>query len=90
MEITAAALTDMARLRDIIDEQDANICAILASRRAVSLRLQRLKLQNGLPGVDLSREKRVRMHYAAQHGEKGAAVADSIVTLCRIPTTTEE
>jgi chorismate mutase len=91
LEEDLIALTDMGRLRDVIDEQDQNILALLESRRATSLRLQRLKVRAGLPSVDLSREKRVRIHYADRHGAKGVAVADSVLALCRVPfTTTEE
>ena len=74
---------DMERLRDTIDRQDADIAELVLARRAVSLRLQRLKVQAGLPSVDLSREKRVRMHYGAWLGEKGRGVGDAILNLCR-------
>ena len=73
----------MERLRDVIDMQDVDIMSLILQRRATSLRLQRLKVQSGLPVVDLSREKRVRMFYGAWAGEKGRGVADAILNLCR-------
>jgi chorismate mutase len=84
---TGAGSTEAAGLisgaRERIDELDQRILGLLAERIAVSEEIQRARIASGGRRVHLSREMEVINRYSGALGKRGAALAMTVLELCR-------
>lgn len=72
--------TRVKNYRETIDECDQEIASLLIKRRRLSQSLQRLKISDGQPSVDLARECEVIGHYRTTLGPMGDDIAHYILT----------
>lgn len=81
--VTTALPESVADARNLIDELDDEIVALLARRLEVSKHVQALRALNGEGRVAQSREYEVMARYRNTLERPGARVAVSILELCR-------
>ncbi|MGH3672286.1 MAG: chorismate mutase [Pseudonocardiaceae bacterium] len=75
----------MADGRARVDEIDAVLRDLIATRRHISDRIQQLRLAGGGPRVEHRRECEVLAAWSVGLGPPGADVARALLTLCRGP-----
>lgn len=71
--------------RAAIDEIDAALRSLIATRRTVSERIQALRKADGGPRISHARENQVIGAYADELGASGVEIAKALLTLCRGP-----
>jgi chorismate mutase len=69
--------------RELIDDLDAQIVGLLAQRRAVSARIQQLRIDAGGSRVEHSRENAVIRRWADALGDGGVELALAVLAVCR-------
>lgn len=79
----AADVPTVAEGRALIDDIDGQLLALLASRRRVSTRIQRLRVEAGGTRVEHSRENAIIRRYAAALGDGGVEMALAVLDVCR-------
>lgn len=77
----AAAVIGGARER--IDALDDRIIGLVQERMAISAVVQRERMSSGGRRVNLSRENEILTHYSDALGKPGAALALTLLELCR-------
>jgi chorismate mutase len=77
------AVEDVPAGRELIDDIDDRIIALLAERRAVSQQIQRLRIEAGGSRVEHSRENALIRRWAGALGDGGAELALAVLGHCR-------
>jgi chorismate mutase len=80
---TSLAPLEIETARQVIDDIDREVIALMSRRRTVSDRIQRARLDAGGQRVDPSREDRVVGRYGDALGPTGADLAVVLLRLCR-------
>jgi len=80
-----AAVTALEELRAAMDEVDRELQHLVARRRALSERIQEVRLRDGGDRHDLNRERRVVASYVEALGPDAVALAEALLRLCRGP-----
>lgn len=86
---TIAASTDaptigsVAEGRQIIDELDATLRRLVATRREVSRQIQERRTTEGGPRIQHGRENEIIGAWSDELGPQGVEIAMAILTLCR-------
>jgi chorismate mutase len=88
LDLTAAlsaseAIAHIDKLRERIDEIDAELASTLELRIAVSREIQRLRISHGGRRREYSRELKVVAAYVERLGSPGSKLASAVLELCR-------
>lgn len=84
LDLTSDARSGIAGLRSRIDTVGAEISRLVAERRELSHRIQRIRLADGGPRTQLGRENEVIAGYTGRLGTSlGASLAHLLLTDCR-------
>ena len=78
----------LAGIREEINAIDSQIITLLARRARISQQAQQTRLDQGMPRLDLARERAIHARYRDQLGPAGVDLADSVLRLCRGTVTT--
>ena len=70
-------------LRERIDDLDAQIARLVASRAEISRRIQAARVQGGGTRIELGRERVVLQGYRDVLGPDGALLGDAVLRVCR-------
>ncbi|MFD1830418.1 MULTISPECIES: chorismate mutase [Streptomyces] len=73
----------IGRDRELIDDLDRRIIALVRERMEVSARIQRTRIEAGGRRVNLSREMEVLTRYREPLGRPGTSLAMTLLELCR-------
>ncbi len=73
----------IAEGRARIDQLDRDIIALVQQRMKVSRTMQQLRMASGGSRIVLSREMEILAHYREALGQPGAALALTVLDLCR-------
>ncbi len=76
-------ISTIAEGRQLIDDIDAQVRALLASRRDLSGQIQALRTVEGGPRIEHARENEIIASWADQLGPRGVEIAMAVLTLCR-------
>jgi chorismate mutase len=76
-------MDDVASLRALIDEHDAEIVRLVAERRELSRRIQAARAAGGGGPLAPEREREIQDAYAASLGPDGREVASAVLVVCR-------
>ncbi|MCL9796053.1 chorismate mutase [Frankia sp. AgKG'84/4] len=76
-------ISTIAEGRQLIDDIDAQVRALLASRRDLSGQIQALRAVEGGPRIEHARENEIIASWADQLGPRGVEIAMAVLTLCR-------
>ncbi|MCK9893757.1 chorismate mutase [Frankia sp. AgB32] len=79
----APTISTIAEGRQLIDDIDAQVRALLASRRDLSGQIQALRSVEGGPRIEHARENEIIAAWADQLGPRGVEIAMAVLTLCR-------
>lgn len=78
-----AAISTIAEGRQLIDDIDAQLRALLTARRDLSGQIQALRTVEGGPRIEHARENEIIALWADQLGPRGVEIAMAVLTLCR-------
>jgi chorismate mutase len=84
--VSAGEPAGLDALRAGVDELDRELQALVARRRALSNRIQALRLGRGGDRYDAGREQEVIDAYVDALGPEGAALAEAVLRVCRGPS----
>ncbi|WP_031506237.1 chorismate mutase [Streptomyces megasporus] len=73
----------IGRDRDLVDDLDRRIIALVRERMEVSARIQRTRIEAGGRRVHLSREMEILTRYREELGKPGTSLAMTVLELCR-------
>ncbi|OAA25052.1 chorismate mutase [Frankia sp. EI5c] len=79
----APTISSIEEGRQMIDDIDARIRALVATRKEVSRQVQALRASEGGPRVEHGRENSIITSWADELGPRGAEIALAVLTLCR-------
>lgn len=74
-------MKSLAELRLEIDRVDNQIVALLGTRARLTLQVQNLKKETGLPNEDLSREQQIVMDLKNKYPEVASSLIQDIYTV---------
>jgi chorismate mutase len=69
--------------RRALDEIDATLRQLVGTRREISHKIQKLRVQEGGPRIQHGRENEIIAAYADELGPRGVDIALAVLTLCR-------
>jgi chorismate mutase len=84
----SAVITTVDDGRSRIDAIDDQLLALIAQRRAVSTRIQQLRVEAGGSRVEHSRENAILRRYSDALGDGGVELALAVLDHCRGPRAT--
>jgi chorismate mutase len=76
-------ISTIAEGRQLIDDIDARLRALLANRRDLSGQIQALRAIEGGPRIEHARENEIIAAWADQLGPRGVEIVMAVLTLCR-------
>jgi chorismate mutase len=79
----APTLRTIPEGRQLIDDIDAQLRALLVTRRDLSGQIQALRATEGGPRIEHARENEIIALWADQLGPRGVEIAMAVLTLCR-------
>ena len=82
-QTVTAAITSVDDGRRVIDEIDATLRTLVASRREISRQIQALRAADGGPRVEHARENELVAAWSDELGPRGVEIILAILTLCR-------
>jgi chorismate mutase len=80
---SADDVTSVDEGRRALDEIDATLRRLVATRREISHKIQKLRVQEGGPRIQHSRENEIIAAYSDELGPRGVDIALAVLTLCR-------
>lgn len=83
VSVPATTIASIDEGRQAIDEIDAVLRRLVASRREVSRQIQALRAAEGGPRVQHGRENEIIAVWADELGPRGVDIALAVLTLCR-------
>nr|WP_243407565.1 chorismate mutase [Frankia canadensis] len=79
----APTLSTIAEGRQLIDDIDGQLRALLATRRDLSRQIQALRGIEGGPRIEHARENEIIAAWAEELGPRGVEIAMAVLTMCR-------
>nr|WP_232292164.1 chorismate mutase [Frankia sp. QA3] len=79
----ALTINNIAEGRQYIDDIDAQLRELLATRRDLSRQIQGLRSAEGGPRIEHARENEIIAIWADELGPRGVEIAMAVLTLCR-------
>ncbi|KJE25113.1 chorismate mutase [Frankia torreyi] len=76
-------ISNIAEGRQHIDDIDAQLRELLATRRDLSRQIQALRSAEGGPRIEHARENEIIAVWANELGPRGVEIAMAVLTLCR-------
>ncbi|WP_261564847.1 chorismate mutase [Frankia gtarii] len=76
-------ISNIAQGRQHIDDIDAHLRELLATRRDLSQQIQALRSAEGGPRIEHARENEIIAVWADELGPRGVEIAMAVLTLCR-------
>ncbi|CUU61166.1 chorismate mutase [Frankia sp. CcI49] len=80
---SAPTIASIDEGRQLIDDIDIRIRALVATRKDLSAQVQALRAAAGGPRVEHGRENAIITAWADELGPRGAEIALAVLTLCR-------
>ncbi|ABD13165.1 chorismate mutase [Frankia sp. CcI156] len=80
---TAPAIASIDEGRQLIDDIDAQLRDLVATRRDLSQQIQALRSAEGGPRIQHARENEIIAIWADKLGPRGVEIAMAVLTLCR-------
>lgn len=80
---TAPTIASIDEGRQLINEIDARLRDLVATRRGLSRQIQALRSAGGGPRIQHGRENEIIAAWADELGPRGVEIALAVLTLCR-------
>jgi chorismate mutase len=80
---TAPTIASIDEGRQLIDDIDAQLRGLVATRRDLSRQIQALRSADGGPRIQHARENEIIAVWADELGPRGVEIALAVLTLCR-------